>query len=130
MKILGEISIKNVKFYHIDGWRKLPVDKWRHYMIKSDREERRRGAKMRKKWLFAEKTGGISALAAKILHICLPLTLGALLLLLKDFLFDLENLSGYAVAVYPERFEYVMISLVMIVGGAVVADICEKQNKN
>ena len=85
---------------------------------------------MRKKWLFAEKIRGISELAEKILHICLPLTLGALLLLLKDFLFDLENLSGYAVAVYPERFEHVMISLVMIVGGAVVADICEKQDRN
>ena len=85
---------------------------------------------MRKKGLFLEKIRGISPEATKILHICLPITLGVLIFLMKDFVSELETRAGYAVAVYPERFEYVMISLALIVGGAVVADICEKQYKD
>lgn len=84
---------------------------------------------MKMKRFFREKVGGISPAAAKILHICLPLVLVVLLTLLADFLSELETRAGYALIVYPERFEYVMTSLVLVTAGAVIADISDKQSK-
>lgn len=75
-----------------------------------------------------KKIPRLSSIAVRLLLIGFPIILAALAGLLHGFLEELAVYPGYAVAVYPKMFEYIMMSLALLIGGALLTDYAVSQN--
>ena len=71
----------------------------------------------------------LSRHTVNMLIICLSLIMFSLLMLLSDFLNDIRQFPSYAVSVYPEMFEYIMLSLAISVSGAFVMEYSLRELK-
>lgn len=70
----------------------------------------------------------LSKPSATVLLIGLPLIAVVLLRLLAGFLNEIEFAPSYAATVYPPMFEYIMMSLALLIGGALLLDYIVKNN--
>ncbi len=76
-----------------------------------------------KKYLF-----GLSRPSVLILLGGLPVIIIEFLVLLGRLLPDIESTPTYVLAVYPPMFEYIMMSLTILLGGAMFIDYIVKNN--
>ena len=58
----------------------------------------------------------------------LPIILAQALILLVRLLAEIENSPSYVLSVYPPMFEYIMMSLAILLGGAMFVDYIVKNN--
>lgn len=70
--------------------------------------------------------GGISRRAELILLCGLPVVIGAFLALLPEFIYINGHFHDYALRIYPYYFEHVMMTLLIVVTGALLFDLVEK----
>lgn len=63
-----------------------------------------------------------SAPTVKLLTLCLSIISVPLLILLSKLSNDIFLFPSYALAIYPEMFEYIMLSLTLTVSGAFVME--------
>ena len=72
----------------------------------------------------------ISPIAARVLHIGLPVILLEMLLFLQMLKADLSKNANYALHHYPPLWEHIMIALTLLVIGAFLFDYISRQQKN
>lgn len=72
---------------------------------------------------------GLSRYSMRILRISLPLVCFSLLALMLLLKFELENTGGAALSNYLPMIKYIINSLAIAVGGALLLDIADKKNK-
>ena len=75
-----------------------------------------------------KKKISLSVQAEKLFLACLPIILVVLIALFIGFLDEYERYPQYAAAVYPPMFEYIMMSLAILLGGAMFVDYIVKNN--
>ena len=59
---------------------------------------------------------------AILLNVCLTQVLASLLVLVSDFANDILRFPSYALAVYPDMFEYIMMATALTFGGALILE--------
>ncbi|HHT54181.1 MAG TPA: hypothetical protein GX011_04515 [Clostridiales bacterium] len=84
--------------------------------------------KDQKRRRIVEHLDRISRHSIRLLHICLPLITAVLIGITIMFRDAIRECPASALYKYPEVFEYIMISLVVAVAGAVILDISEKRD--
>ena len=84
----------------------------------------------RKKITLSKKLSRIlpSNPTVKLLTVCFSLITAPLLALLSEFSNDILRFPSYALAVYPQRFEYIMASLTLTVSGALIMEYSLRSN--
>ncbi|MBR2478966.1 MAG: hypothetical protein IKB47_00995 [Clostridia bacterium] len=82
----------------------------------------------RKKYSFKRCVLELSKPSVLLLLGGLPVIIVEALVLLARLLPDIQSSPGYVLSVYPPMFEYIMISLAILLGGAMFIDYIVKNN--
>ncbi|MGI6167427.1 MAG: hypothetical protein ACOYIA_04735 [Eubacteriales bacterium] len=77
---------------------------------------------------LVEHLDRMSRHSVRLLNICLPLITASLIGLTVMFRNSIKECPASALYKYPEVFEYIMISLVVAIAGAVILDISDKKD--
>ncbi len=84
--------------------------------------------KSQKRRRILEHLDRMSRHSIRLLHICLPVITAVLIGTVIMFRNAIAECPASALYRYPEAFEYIMISLVLAISGAVILDISEKKD--
>lgn len=71
----------------------------------------------------------MSPRAMKVLNICLPMILISLIALVLKLDDAVKNNPSTVMSEYPRMFEYILASLMLAIGGALLVDVVEKKDK-
>ena len=81
-----------------------------------------------RKRLFLSGLNNLSRRSVLILLIGLPTVAIASLALLPDLIYISANYHDYAELIYPDYFEHIAMTLLIVIGGALIFDIAEKKD--
>ena len=84
---------------------------------------------MNKRRSFRKRVDSIlpSQPTVKMLTVCFSLITAPLLALFSEFSESIRLFPSYALAIYPQMFEYIMISLAITVSGAFIMEYSFRQ---